>query len=185
LLDGAGWTRGADGIRAKNGVKLNLNVAVRAGATEVDDQFELIRNDWKPLGVALNVQHYPAATFFAPAKQGGTVYGDAWDVITFAYAADPIGDFAGTYGCDAMPPVGANNVHWCNRTAQASMEALERHYELSQRIADLKVTMHEFINDAPSIVSFIREDLFGYNKDLKNYHPNNLTPFDNMMNVDI
>jgi hypothetical protein len=45
--------------------------------------------------------------------------------------------------------------------------------------------MREFVADAPSIVAFIREDLFGYNKVLKNYHPNSLTPFDNMMNVDI
>jgi hypothetical protein len=36
-----------------------------------------------------------------------------------------------------------------------------------------------------SIVSFLHEDLFAYNKDLKNDHPNNLTPFDNMMDVDI
>jgi len=45
--------------------------------------------------------------------------------------------------------------------------------------------MREFVKDAPSIVSSIREDLFANNKDLKNYRPNNLTPFDNMMNVDI
>jgi peptide/nickel transport system substrate-binding protein len=185
LLDSAGWVRGADGIRAKNGVRLNLNAAVRAGATEVDDEFALISKDWKQIGVSLDVKHYPAAAFFAPAKQGGTVYGDGWDVVTFAYAADPIGDFLGTYGCDQFPPAGANNLHWCNKTAQASMLALEEHYELSQRIADLKVTMREFIADTPSIVTFIREDIFGYNKDLKNYHPNNLTPFDNMMNVDI
>jgi hypothetical protein len=27
--------------------------------------------------------------------------------------------------------------------------------------------------------------MFAYNKDLKNYHPNNITPLDNMMEVDI
>jgi hypothetical protein len=45
--------------------------------------------------------------------------------------------------------------------------------------------MHEFAKDVPSIVLFVRTDLFAYNKDLKNYHPNSLTPFDNMMDVDI
>ena len=45
--------------------------------------------------------------------------------------------------------------------------------------------MHEFVKDAPSIVSFLRVDLFAYNKDLKNYRPNTITPFDNMMGVDI
>ena len=55
----------------------------------------------------------------------------------------------------------------------------------AQRDGDVKVMMQEFIRDAPSIVSYVREDLFGYNSDLKNYHPNSMTPFDNMMNVDI
>ena len=65
------------------------------------------------------------------------------------------------------------------------MDALTGHYEQPQRKADLKIFMREFVNDAPSIVSFLRVDLFAYNKDLENYHPNNITPFDNMMNVDI
>lgn len=65
------------------------------------------------------------------------------------------------------------------------MDALVGHYELSQRIADLKVLMHEFVKHVPSIVSSMRVDLFAYNKDLKNYHPNNITPFENMMDVDI
>ena len=65
------------------------------------------------------------------------------------------------------------------------MDALLGHFEQSQRNADLEVLMHEFVNDTPSIVSFLRVDLFAYNKDLRNYHPNNLTPFDNMMDVDI
>ncbi len=78
-----------------------------------------------------------------------------------------------------------NDLRWCNKTAQRAMDALVEHYEPSDRIADLKVFMREFINDAPSIVSSVRVDLFAYNKDLKNYQPNTITPFDNMMDVDI
>ena len=55
----------------------------------------------------------------------------------------------------------------------------------SERTADDKALMQAFIADVPSIVSYLRIDLFAYNTDLKNYHPNNLTPFDNMMDVDI
>ncbi len=185
LLDQAGWRRGADGIRAKNAVKLDLNVATRAGTPDIDEQLELVRNDWKRIGVGLNVHHYPAALMFAPAQEGGVVNGDAWDVVTFAWAADPLGDYSAIYGCNSFPPAGQNDLRWCNQTAQGAMDALVGHYEQSQRIADLSVFMREFIKDVPSIVSFLRVDLFAYNKDLKNYHPNNITPFDNMMNVDI
>ena len=38
---------------------------------------------------------------------------------------------------------------------------------------------------APQSLTSMRVDMFAYNRDLKNYHPNSLTIFDNMMNVDI
>jgi peptide/nickel transport system substrate-binding protein len=185
LLDQAGWKRGADGIRAKNGVALDLHVAVQDGRPDTDAQLALIRDDWRRIGVALSVRHYPAALMFAPPQQGGVVYGNDWDIVTFAWAADPIGDYSSIYGCHAFPPAGQNNVRWCNKTAQNAMNALFGHYDPAQRKADLKIMMHEFINDTPSIVSYLRVDMFAYRTSLKNYHPNNLTPFDNMMNVDI
>lgn len=185
LLDAAGWTRGADGIRSKNGVRLDLTVATLAGRRDTDEQLALVRSDWQQIGVGLNVRHFPAAQMFAPLQQGGIVYGNTWDVIAFAWAADPLGDYSGIYGCRSFPPAGQNNLRWCNKTAQAAMDALLGHYDQSERDSDLEIVMREFVKDAPSIVSFLRVDMFAYNRDLKNYHPNNLTPFDNMMNVDI
>jgi peptide/nickel transport system substrate-binding protein len=185
LLDRAGWARGADGIRAKDGVRLDLKLATRSGTPEIDKQLELVGEDWKQIGVALDVRRYPPAQMFAPVDKGGIVNGDSWDVITFAWAADPIGDYSSIYGCNAFPPAGQNDLRWCNTTAQRAMDALGEHYEQSQRTADVRVFAQEFVRDVPSIVSFLRVDLFAYNNDLKNYRPNNLTPFDNMMDVDI
>ena len=115
----------------------------------------------------------------------GIINGNRWDVTTFAWAADPLGDYSAIYGCRSFPPAGLNNLRWCNSTANAAMDALLSDYELPGRIADLRTALGAFVKDVPSIVSFVRVDLFAYNSDLKNYHPNNLTPFDNMMNVDI
>jgi peptide/nickel transport system substrate-binding protein len=185
ILDNAGWKRGPDGIRAKNGVKLALDVASRSGRPDVDAQLEVVRNDWKQIGVALEVHHYPAALMFAPPDRGGVVYGNKWDMVTFIWATDPIGDYSQIFGCQAFPPTGQNDARWCDPTAQRAMEALLGHYEQSQRNADVKIVMQAFVKDVPSIVAFVREDMFAYNTDLKNYRPNSLTPFDNMMNVDI
>jgi peptide/nickel transport system substrate-binding protein len=185
LLDKAGWARGADGVRVKNGIKLELNVAVQAGRPDTDAQLKLIRNDWKRVGVNLDVHHYPAAKMFALPQQGGIVYGDKWDVVTFAWATDPLGDYSAIYGCRSFPPAGQNDLRWCDKTAQVAMDALFGHYEQSKRRADVKILMQAFVKDVPSIVTYLRVDMFAYNKDLKNYRPNSLTPFDNMMEVDI
>lgn len=185
LLDRDGWVRGADGIRARNGVRLSLNFATGAGSPDTDQRIELIRSWWKQIGVDISVRHYPPALMFAPLQQGGIVYSNKWDVIIFAWFNDAIGDYSPIYDCRAFPPNGQNNLRWCNPTAQAAMMALYGHYQQSQRNKDVEVVQREFVHDAPSIVTGIAEDIYAYNSDLKNFHPNSITPFDNMMDVDI
>lgn len=185
LLDRDGWTRGADGIRQKNGVRLALVYATTAGAQDVDEQIELERSWWKQIGVDISVRHYPPAMMFAPLQQGGIVYGTKWDIIGFAWLNDAIGDQSAIYSCHSFPPNGQNNLRWCNRRAQAAMDALFAHYQQEQRNGDQLVIQQELVQDVPTIVTSLREDIFAYNSDLKNFHPNAITPFDNVMNVDI
>ena len=45
--------------------------------------------------------------------------------------------------------------------------------------------MKHLVADVPTIVMQMREDMFAFNSDLKGYHPNSVTPFDDMLNVDI
>ncbi len=122
---------------------------------------------------------------FAPLQQGGIVYGNKWDLISFAWQNEAIGDFSQIYGCDAFPPNGQNDPRWCSQKAQAAMNALYTHYEQPARNEDVKQFVNEFYNDTPAIVIDQRVDLYAVNKDLKNFNPNAITPFDNFMDVDI
>ncbi len=185
LLDKDGWVRGADGVRAKNGVQLALNFATSTGSNDADEEIELIRSWWKQIGVTIQVQHYPVNLMFAPPAAGGVVYSNRWDVIVFAWQNDAIGDASAIYGCDAFPPNGQNDLRWCNPTAQAAMKALYTHYSQANRNKDVAIAQREFVKDVPSIVLWVRQDGYTYNKDLKNFNPNSVTPFDNMMDVDI
>ncbi|MBV8530731.1 MAG: peptide ABC transporter substrate-binding protein [Candidatus Eremiobacteraeota bacterium] len=186
LLDRAGWARGPDGIRAKNGTKLMLDFAVNSGSPDTDEQIELIRSWWQQIGVGISVRHYPNAVMFAPTLQGGIIYSkNRWDVVVFAWQNEAIGDLSPIYACTSFPPNGQNNLRWCNPRAQASMMALFGHYQQTQRDADVLVTEGEIVKDVPTIVLSLREDIFGYNRDLKGFNPNSITPFDNVMNVDI
>jgi len=185
LLDHDGWARGPDGIRAKNGVRLALTFATNTGSPDTDERIELIRAWWKELGVDITVRHYPAALMFAPLQQGGIVYSKKWDVIIFAWVNDAIGDYTPIYDCKAFPPNGQNDIRWCNPRAQAAMTALYGHYEQADRNKDVLTVQSELVKDAPTIVTALAEDIYVYNKDLKNFHPNAVTPFDNVMDVDI
>ncbi len=185
MLDRDGWIRGRDGVRAKNGVPLMLDYATSAGLQDVDEQIELERSWFKQIGVDISIRHYPAALMFAPLQAGGIVYSNKWDMIGFAWQNDAIGDMSPFFSCKSFPPNGQNDVRWCNPRAQAAMDALFGHYDQVRRNADLLVVQQEFIKDVPEIVMSLREDIFAHNSDLKNFHPNAITPFDDMLNVDI
>ncbi|HVA27233.1 MAG TPA: peptide ABC transporter substrate-binding protein [Candidatus Baltobacteraceae bacterium] len=185
ILDKAGWVRGTDGVRAKNGLRLDLLMMTNAGSQDTDNTIELIRQSWQQIGVKLEVQHTPTALFFAPAREGGIVYGSKFDVVTFAWQNDAIGDYSQIYACNAFPPVGQNVPRWCDKTADAAMHSLYGHYDQAARNKDVAIFVRKFVQDVPVIVELQREDAYAYNSDLKNFHPNNVSQFDNMMDVDI
>lgn len=55
LLDEAGWVVGADGIRAKDGVKLELSVYESLPQPQNRATFQLVSQQWAQVGVKLNV----------------------------------------------------------------------------------------------------------------------------------
>jgi len=181
-LDDDGWKVGADGVRAKNGVRLVLTWASTTGTPDVDNQIELVRTMWQKIGVTITEKKFPAALMFAP---DGTLAKGNWDVASYAWLNEAIGDYSPIYGCDSLPPNGQNYPRWCNQAAQAAMTALYSHYDQAQRNADVATFVKQFVQDTPVILYTMREDVYAYNSDLKNFHPNGLSQFDNMMNVDI
>ena len=185
LLDQAGWRRGADGIRAKNGVRLDLDVVSTTGTPDADTQIEMIRGWWSQLGVAISVKHYPISLLLATKADGGIVNNGNFDVVFFAWGLDPIGDFSSIYGCESFPPNGQNDPHWCNQRANAAMHALYAHYDQAQRDKDDAIVQEAMDTDVPIVVTSGREDIYVYNKDLRNFHPNQVSPYDNMLDVDI
>ena len=185
ILDAAGWKRGADGIRAKNGVKLNLDLATVSGSQDTDEKIELIRNTWEQIGVSIDVRHYSTPVIFGLYAEGGIIYTGKFDVVMFAWVNDAIGDYSQIYACNQIPPAGQNDLHWCNQKAQAAMDNLYTQYEQPGRNKDTAIVMKELIKDVPTVVLDARQDLYVENRDLKNFNPNGVTQFDNMMNVDI
>ncbi len=185
VLDDAGWKMGADGVRAKNGVKLDLNFATASGTVVNDQMIELLRSTWKQIGVNITVSHYQNNLLFAQYQDNGVLYRGKFDVAYFAWGQDAIGDFSPIYSCAQIPPNGQNILHWCNKKAEQAMLNFYTHYEQPQRNADDAIVMEELDKDVPTIVVMGTEAVWVYNKDMKNFSPGALSPFDNFMDVDI
>jgi peptide/nickel transport system substrate-binding protein len=185
LLDAAGWKRGPDGIRAKNGRRLSLVFASSTGSPDSDAQLLMIGGWWKQLGVEFTVHHYLSAIFFAPAQSGGIIYGGKFDIVSFAWGGDPNQDESNLYACNRMPPNGQNDMRYCNQAVNAAIRHAQTHYGHATRAGDLKVIQEGIYRDVPTIVLDARRAIYAYNSDLKNWHPNPVAPFDDMLKVDI
>jgi peptide/nickel transport system substrate-binding protein len=185
LLERAGWKRGADGVRAKNGLRLQLEFASSSGSPDVDTQLELIRSWWQQIGVELTVKRYLSSLMFAPASDGGIVLGGKFDVIAFAWQVEALDDLHNVFSCDAIPPKGQNVMHYCNRALEPILADFQRSYDPARQSEDLGKAVRIILEDVPTVVTSSREDVFAYNRDLKNFHPNAVSLFDDMMNVDI
>jgi peptide/nickel transport system substrate-binding protein len=185
LLDHAGWKRGPDGVRAKNGVRLSLEFASSAGSPDVDTQLELIRGWWQQIGVEMTVKRYQSSQLFAQFADGGILNTGKFDVLAYATGVGPTDDLSIQFSCDDVPPKGQNTTRYCNRALEPVFRSFQNHYDAAEQDRDLATIARTIAADVPTVVTSSREDVAAYNRDLKNWHPNNVTLFDDMMDVDI
>jgi peptide/nickel transport system substrate-binding protein len=185
LLDAGGWKRGADGVRSKDGLRLSLELVSNSGSPDTDTRIELIRSSWKKIGVDFVRKNVDPALLFAPYADGGIINTGKFDVVFYAWYTSASGDLSNMYGCTQFPPNGQNNLHWCNPLAEAAMQDFKVTYDYSRQKRDNDVLQEQLVADAPTVVTAVNEDLYAYNSDLKGFHPNQVSQFDDIMNVDI
>ncbi|EMY34853.1 dipeptide/oligopeptide ABC transporter substrate-binding protein [Arthrobacter crystallopoietes BAB-32] len=82
LLDEAGWVAGADGVREKDGKKLEVTVTSSNNSVVIKPAFELIEQQWREIGVKL-INRAADNTFLATALQDPEV--EFFGTRQFAY----------------------------------------------------------------------------------------------------
>ncbi len=89
LLDQAGWTRGADGIRAKSGVRAKLEIMTTTGNKTREQVEQLLVDEYKAIGVELTIRNLPSSVFLSgswsagdPRKRG------SYDLAMYASSPD-------------------------------------------------------------------------------------------------
>jgi peptide/nickel transport system substrate-binding protein len=185
LLDAAGWVRGRDGVRAKNGVRLALDLASGSGAPDVDQRIELLRSTWQQIGVSLTVRHYSQALFFAPIEQGGILYGGKWDVTTYGWQLGPEADLRTTNDCTLIPPKGQNVTRLCDPQLEAILAREAAAYDEGPRTAAITAGVQRISQLVPYFVLYIQENVHAHTAALTGWEPNATTPFDSFLTVDV
>ncbi|HTD32812.1 MAG TPA: peptide ABC transporter substrate-binding protein [Candidatus Elarobacter sp.] len=185
LLDAAGWKRGADGVRAKGGRRLDFDFAIGTGNPDTDSILELMRDTWQQIGARFTVKRYPSPLYFAPAQTGGIVYGGKYDLAIYAWFTPPNGDVTNLFASDRIPPKGQNIPRFRDPVADAALRRLIATYDPVQQRAALRDFQLRLVDRVPTVVLDAREDVYAFNSDLHDFHPNQVTPFDDLVEADI
>ncbi len=172
LFDAAGWKRGRDGMRAKNGVPLELTYVQFPESQTGVRAATVVQSELGARGVRVTIKSLSNVQLFLPRAQGGTLASGAFDLayVPWQLGADPDDSFL--FACNGN----ANAMRWCDRDVDAlerralgapSRAARKRLYaQIERRVAAA----------VPIIYLFDASYSYGYRRSLHGFHPNAFTP---------
>ncbi len=160
LLDDYGWVKRPDGVRSKNGQRLEFEYSTTANNFWRSEDEAILQRNFGAIGIKLDIQNYPARTFFGSFVPGGKAspptgaVAGRYDIAEWenVYGYDP--DDSSLLSCDQFPPNGGNLAFYCN----PKLDALYQQ-ELATAVPDVRQQVfeqihHIYLTDFPFITLF-------------------------------
>ena len=165
LLDQYGWVKGEDGVRAKGGQRLEFQYSTTNGSQWRLDTELILQQDFKAIGIKIDIQNYPASTLIATVPQG------KYDLLEFEASFAYDGDDSLLFACNQLPPNGFNISFYCNHRLDALFIEEQQTADPTRR-QQLFDQIHQiYLTDFPFITLFSPVDLAMHKKLAHNYMP--------------
>jgi peptide/nickel transport system substrate-binding protein len=171
LLDAAGWKKGADGVREKDGKKLEFSYLTTPAAQRKQNQ-AIIQQDLAKIGVKVNLDNKPASEYFAPYPQGGILATGKYDFGEFANNTVTTNPQNSTVRALMMCAEliteknqgGQNNGGYCNEKDGVDKLQLttEQSLDAKERLAAAYKIQEIFTRDVPFVILYNRDDIYAY-----------------------
>jgi peptide/nickel transport system substrate-binding protein len=167
LLDGDGWVKGSDGIRAKAGRKLHFTITTTAGNKQRASEVELIANNLKEIGADVPPSPDTGTNVFDSFNTGGIFATGQYDVALFANNWQPDPDsFASYVAVNQIPsPTNQSGGNWGHANDPA-LDALFQQgansLDITKRIDLYNQAQKEWVDNAPTVQLYERPDVFTY-----------------------
>ena len=172
LLDTAGWPRGSDGMRAKNGKPFAVSYVQFPESTTGVRAATLIQAELKQRGIAMAIRSVPNAQLFLPKSQGGTLATGEYDLayVPWPMGADPDDSFM--LACDGA----SNYMRYCNPTVDALEKRAVTATSQEERKAIYAKIERIVAADVPVVYLFNPSYIYAYRDGLGGFWPNAFSP---------
>lgn len=134
LLEAAGWKRGADGIRTKDGRPLDLQLVIQAQTPGDAVVGNVIAQAGRAVGARITLRAYAVTQFVAPAGMGGPVYGGKFQMALYPFVNGDDPDTSDQFDCARIPPNGYNKSRFCDPSLDALLALARSVYDRDRRI---------------------------------------------------
>jgi peptide/nickel transport system substrate-binding protein len=133
LLEGAGWTKGGDGIYAKGGKRFSIEFSTTAGNKNREDTQALLKEKAKAAGIELVIKNFPPTQLFEdklPKRD--------FQLAEYAQVASPDPSVTAILAADQIPSAangnsGQNFLGWKNAQATALMKESDKTIDHAKR----------------------------------------------------
>ncbi len=171
ILDAAGWKPGSDGIRVKNGLRLSFTNSTTAGNHVREQAQELLQQDWRSIGVDMQIKDMPAAViwgdFFIMSHYDSVMVGE--DQMT---GPDP--DVTVYYSSNAIPVKGGsgqNTMQYVNPEVDKLLLDGATTLDRQKRTAIYRQMASLIRHDLPQLPIFQYATIQGHKDGLIGYKP--------------
>jgi peptide/nickel transport system substrate-binding protein len=167
ILDQAGWKMGPDGVREKNGMRLEFKYSTTANNTWREEDETINQANFKKIGIKLDIVNYPSSTFFSTFLGSGKA--GQYDIAEWetSYPIDP--DDSVNFSCSE---VGKSNFNWyCNPQLDALFKKEESTADPTIRQQTFNQIHAILLKDLPVVSMYSPDDLSISAKGTHNYKP--------------
>ena len=184
LLDQAGWKLGSDGVREKNGVKLDL----RYGTTTRDVRQSaqaIIQQELASVGVKVELLNYDSDIFFASYADKGPTYSGELDIYEWSDVptAFPDPDIA-YWLCSEIPsdqnPQGLNAQFLCDKQLDGLFQKQATEVDYNQRVATFHQITKIMFDQVYWLSLWLDPDIWALSSRLQNVKLSGSTPLYNI-----
>jgi len=158
ILDDAGWERGADGVRAKDGVRASLRYQTVTGDQTRELYQQLVQQNLEDIGIEVNIENLPSNLMFGSYQEGGRLARGDFDIMMSrdGYVVDPLEEgWAANFTCEEVAsesnPGGQSETHWCNPEYDAIVQEAASTVDQNRRAELYAEAAQLFARERPAL----------------------------------
>jgi peptide/nickel transport system substrate-binding protein len=169
LFDQAGWKIGEKGYRYKNGQKLTLILSGVAD-NKVNEMLSVyLQNQWKQVGVDLQLKTYPARVFFSEILRRRNFQLALLTWVNSPNVVDINSLSSSMVPSEANGWSGHNRSGWKNKDVDGWLLEAASEFDVKKRVALMRKVLKVYTEDLPSLPAYYRSNNCVLPKGLKGY----------------